>query len=103
MYDENGGIYCVSSDPSGKSGTEMRAMVYDGFEEARSTLKYRCPARFYGFDCPELKNCGSSDYGRVVRVNINKNRRLFTPLPRNSVKWLKSTINEQRSNVLTAA
>ena len=89
VYDENGGIYCVSSDPSGKSGTEMRAMVYDGFEEARSTLKYRCPARFYGFDCPELKNCGSSDYGRVVRVNINKNRRLFTPLPRNSVKWLK--------------
>jgi len=57
-------------------------MDFCGFEKDRMTLKYRCPAAAYGFDCPKRKTCGASEYGRVVRVSMEQDRRLFMPIPR---------------------
>jgi len=68
-------------------------MAFYGFEAARNTLKYRCPAAVYGFKCKGREKCSvlgnvnSQGYGRVVRINITKeNRRIFTPIPHGS-RW----------------
>ena len=65
-------------------------MAYCGFEADRGTLKYRCPAAAYGLQCAGRNICAprKSDYGRIVRVPIELDRRLFLPpLPRSSYAW----------------
>ncbi|MCY3813361.1 MAG: transposase [Gammaproteobacteria bacterium] len=73
---------------------EERPMAFQGFEADRGTLKYRCPAAAYGFDCAGRERCladaGSKagDYGRVVRVDLaGADRRMFTPTPWGSPSW----------------
>jgi hypothetical protein len=84
VYDEDGTIFCVCP-----KSFEQREMAYSGFEKDRGTLKYRCPACAYGYECKGIRFCSSSvsDYGRVVRVPLSLNRRLFVPAPRSSYKW----------------
>ena len=84
IYDEDGKIFCVCP----KTG-ERREMANSGFEKDRDTLKYRCPACAYGFKCKGRDLCSSrsGNYGRVVRVSLDTNRRLFVPVPRSSYKW----------------
>ena len=48
-----------------------------GFEKERNTLKYRCPAAAFGF-------------GRIVRIPIDTDRRIFTPIARHIGKWKKA-------------
>ncbi len=86
IYDENGTIFCVCPKTC-----ERREMAYSGFEKDRDTLKYRCPACTYESECNGLQLCSSnaSNYGRVVRVPLDTNRRLFVPVPRSSYKWLR--------------
>jgi hypothetical protein len=62
----------------------MRAMGLVGFERDRMTVKYRCPAQHYGYECEGLDRC---PVGKAVRITLEKDRRLFTPLPRSSLKW----------------
>ena len=94
-YDEQGRVYCTCpSDQRGK--TETRELAFAGFEKARNTLKYRCPAAAYGLNCSGRKECeslapgGVGDFGRVVRVPLETNRRIFTPVARHTFKWKKS-------------
>ena len=74
-YDEMGKVYC--SCPSEKRGEdELRELAFVGFEKDRGTLKYRCPAAAFDFDCPGRNNCeelspvGVGDFGRVIRVSL---------------------------------
>jgi hypothetical protein len=80
VYDEAGTLYCydkVSEPPV------RRPMAYIGHEPSRGTLKYRCPAKHEGFDCPmsEICNAGKS-YGKTVRVKQEIDLRRFPPIPR---------------------
>ena len=62
-------------------------MAYMGYESDRRTLKYRCPAGAYGMTCLNRDSCGGGnygEYGRVIRIPIEKDRRMFTPIARSS-------------------
>jgi len=86
VYNARGDVMCVCP-----SSNEMRSMAYWGFEHDRRTLKYRCPASAYGLSCMGREGCASGGkYGRVVRVSIDENRRLFVPLPRSTYKWKRT-------------
>ncbi len=93
VYDERGGLWCEAVSKRDAKKTERRSMAYAGFEADRRTLKYRCPAAAYGFECPERSGCGNGggagagDYGRIVRVPLEIDRRIFVPVPRDSPKW----------------
>ena len=92
-YDESGRIYCHC--PTERRGqSEIREMVFVGFEKGRDTLKYRCPAAYYGFDCIGRTACegnaGVGVYGRSIRVPIKTDRRIFTPIARHTTKWKKA-------------
>jgi hypothetical protein len=79
VYDYRGTVSCVCP----KSGTQ-REMAYGGFERDRMTLKYRCPAQHYGYQCA---GAGSCELGKAVRIPLDEDRRVFTPLARSSLKW----------------
>ncbi len=65
-----------------------RATAFEGFERDRETLKYRCTAAAYEFDCAGraachgMGGCKAVAYGRVVRNPLREtDRRNFTPTP----------------------
>jgi hypothetical protein len=86
VYDERGRVHCVCP-VEGK----VREMAFAGFEKDRDTLKYRCPAAAYGCDCAGRKECEAladvGDWGRTLRVPLDLDRRIFTPLARSSYAW----------------
>ncbi|MFH0980796.1 MAG: transposase [Planctomycetota bacterium] len=88
VYTERGDLRCVCPI----SGAE-NAMAFWGFEADRLTLKYRCPAAVRDFRCPGRAACEQGarasvgNYGRVVRVPLDTDRRIFTPIPRESPQW----------------
>jgi len=59
-------------------------MAFGGFEAARGTLKYRCPARHYGLACRGQQRCAVRG---AVRIKLEDDRRVFTPVARSSYKW----------------
>ena len=69
---------------------EQREIAFCGFEKDRRTSKYLCPAALYDLECEGYRQCHQQhcgqvfDYGRVVRVQLDKNRRIFTPAPRHT-------------------
>lgn len=81
VYDYRGTVSCVCP----KSGTQ-REMAYGGFERDRMTLKYRCPAQHYGYQCA---GAGCCELGKAVRIPLDEDRRVFTPLARSSLKWAR--------------
>jgi len=66
------------------------AMQFMGFEHDRGTLKFRCPAAAYGLSCHNREACQcvphvrDGQYGRVVRVPLDRDRRIFLPTHRHS-------------------
>jgi hypothetical protein len=92
-YDESGQIYCHCPTER-RDESEKRDMVFVGFEKGRNTLKYRCPAAYYGLDCIGRTACeensGVGVYGRSIRVPIKTDRRIFTPIARHTPKWQKA-------------
>jgi Transposase DDE domain len=85
VYDFRGTVYCQCPVTD-----ERREMAYMGFESDRQTLKYRCPAAAYGLECKGRSICGGGklgEFGRVIRIPIEKDRRVFTPLARSSYAW----------------
>jgi hypothetical protein len=87
VTDEEGSIFCVRQSMRDAHKVEMVPMAFYGFEPDRQTLKYRCPAAVYGYECAERKSCSWTDYGRVVRVPLDLDRRRFVPVPRSTYKW----------------
>jgi hypothetical protein len=85
VYDEEGTIYCydkVSEPPV------RHKMAYIGYEPERETLKYRCPAKHEGWECPmsDICNAGKS-YGKTARVPREIDLRRFPSLPRATKKF----------------
>lgn len=64
---------------------KLREMAYGGFEKKRGTLKYRCPAKHYGIGCKGIKACPVKG---SIRVPLAVDRRIFTPLPRLSYRFV---------------
>jgi hypothetical protein len=85
VYDEQGTVYCydkVSDIPI------RQKMAYIGFEPERKTLKYRCPAKHEGWECPMSKICNAGkSYGKTVRVSQEVDPRRFPALPRATKKF----------------
>lgn len=79
VYDFKGTVFCC--DPV--SGVQ-REMTYAGFEKDRGTLKYRCPALHYGVSCRGMCDCPVKS---CIRIKMEEDRRVFTPLARSSYKW----------------
>src|SRR5439155_12416794 len=80
VYDEAGTLYCydkVSEPPL------RHKMAYIGHEPERGTLKYRCPAKHEGWQCPMSSICNAGkSYGKTVRVKQEEDLRRFPPIPR---------------------
>ena len=68
-------------------------MYFMGYEQKRKALKFRCPAVAWGYECHNRDACqGSlqakqSAYGRVVRVPLERDYRLFGPIYPHSYKY----------------
>lgn len=79
VHDEAGTVYCYDkvSDPPVR-----HRMAYIGQEPSRGTLKYRCPAKHEGWDCPSLPRCTQGSYGKCVRVKREIDLRRFPAVPR---------------------
>ncbi len=89
VHTEKGTLHCICPATG-----EQRDMAFHGFEADRNTLKYRCPAAAYGFQCQGRKECSAfgqvnpGAYDRSIRINITKeDRRIFTPIPHGSPSW----------------
>jgi hypothetical protein len=85
VHDEKGTLFCYdrTSDP-----IVLHPMAYNGYEEERGTLKYRCPARHEGWSCPHDAVCNEGrEYGRTVRVKCEIDLRRFPPIPRATKKF----------------
>jgi hypothetical protein len=80
VYDQAGTVFCYDT----KSEPPVRhPMAYIGHEPERGTLKYRCPARHQGWECPSDAACnGDRDYGLTVRVKQEIDLRRFPSVPR---------------------
>jgi len=79
VYDYQGTVYCYDM----RLGYR-RPMAYGGFEADRGALKYRCPAQHYGCQCSWQSQCTIKG---AVRIKLDQDRRVFTPLARSSYKW----------------
>ena len=65
-------------------------MAFEGFEAERECLKYRCPAAAKGIVCTQRDLCNGArhtEHGRIVRVQLQTNHRIFTPQARDSKTW----------------
>ena len=85
VYDEEGKVYCYCP-----ATNERREMAYGGYEDERKSLKYRCPAASYGYKCKGKTSCGKSEYGRMIRIPLEINRRIFTPMARGTYSWQRA-------------
>jgi hypothetical protein len=83
-YDYKGTVYCYC--PASPKKVE-REMPYGGFEKDRGTLKYRCPAQHYGITCRGIKSCPVAS---GIRIKLEDDRRVFTPLARSSYAWKRA-------------
>jgi len=82
IYDYCGNVYCVNP----KTGERHELLNY-GFEKDRGCLKYRCKLAACGVKCNAEKICRAGKkgkYGRIVRIPLEKDRRIFTPIARSS-------------------
>ena len=61
-------------------------MPVGGFEKDRKTLKKLCPAKQYGVKC---KGCDRCPVKHGIRIELDTDRRIFTPIDRASYKWEK--------------
>ena len=85
VYDEAGTLHCYdrTSQPMVR-----HPMAYIGDEPSRKTIKYRCPARHGGWDCPNDAQCNAGKkYGKTVRVDRTIDLRRFPPIPRATKKF----------------
>lgn len=80
VYDEAGTVHCydlVSQPPV------RHQMAFIGHEAQRGTLKYRCPARHYGWPCPSDAVCNAGKaYGKTARIKQEYDLRRFPAIPR---------------------
>ena len=81
VYDYKGTICCYCPISGDK-----KDLAFGGFERKRESLKYLCPVKAYGITCPSYGKCTTS---KGIRIPLETNRRIFTPVARSSYKWKK--------------
>jgi hypothetical protein len=81
VYNYQGTVFCHCPTQKDK----VREMAFGGFEKDRATLKYRCPAKHYGYECKGMKDCPVKS---AVRIPLDIDRRIFTPVARSNYKWV---------------
>lgn len=83
FYTPVGEVCCKTNPFAQKEEEQYTKMKFYGFEKDRNTLKFRCPAACAGIECKNKEACRGlikdKRYGRVVRVKLETDRRLFTP------------------------
>jgi hypothetical protein len=84
VYNFKGNIFCHCP-----STNERRDMAFCGFEKDRNTLKYKCLKAAYGISCKGHEECLKGNNSRIVRIPLEKDRRVFVPIARSSYKWQK--------------
>jgi hypothetical protein len=85
VYDESGTVYCYDRT---QAAIVRHQMSYIGYEPARETIKYRCPAMHEGWECPMSKICNAGKtYGLTVRVPREIDLRRFPALPQATKKF----------------
>ncbi len=90
VYSEKGEVYCHCP-----ASGERRELAFSGFEKQRGCLKFRCPAAAYDLECAGRQACSEAagiepgPWGRIVRIPLERDRRIFTPLARSSYAWKK--------------
>jgi len=85
VYDEAGTVYCYDRV---SSPMVRHPMSYIGYEPQRETIKYRCPAKHGGWECPMSSICNAGkEYGLTVRVPRSIDLRRFPALPRATKKF----------------
>ena len=92
FYTEQGEVVCRCRDGQPRERAHYAARAYQGFEADRGTLKYRCPAKAHGLACTQQDLCHQGQqpaHGRIVRVPLDTDRRIFTPLARASKAWTR--------------
>lgn len=82
VYDYRGTVYCQCP-----KSNERYEMAYCGFEKDRKTLKYKCPSAAYGMKCKGYAQCSEGTKGKLVRIPLEIDRRVFVPIARSSYKW----------------
>lgn len=90
FYTGQGDMLCRCRDEAPKEQDNYEPMAFEGFEADRMTLKYRCPAKARGVACSQQDLCNGGchpAHGRIVRVPLENDRRIFTPLARDSKSW----------------
>jgi len=101
-YGPTGEVWCKIDPFAASDADKYVPMQYMGFEEKRESLKFRCPAVAFGVECKNSEACKGSwrakrgDYGRVVRVPLDTDRRLFFPAWRHS-RTFKSAYKKRSS------
>lgn len=81
VYNYKGNVYCYC-----EKTLEMREMCVGGFEKDRRTLKKLCPAKQYRICCQSMETCKVK---QGIRISLDTDRRIFTPIDRASYKWEK--------------
>lgn len=80
VHDEAGTVFCydmVSNPPV------RHTMSCIGYEKDREAIKYRCPARHEGWQCPSDERCNTGKaQGLSARVPCTLDLRRFPPIPR---------------------
>lgn len=92
FYTEQGEVLCRCQDGEANERANYASMACEGFEHDRGTLKYRCPAAAHGIACTQRGLCNEGQqpaHGRIVRVPLDTDRRVFTPLARDSKAWTR--------------
>ena len=85
VYDEAGTLHCYDRT---SLPIVRHPMAYIGYEPKRHSIKYRCPARHEGWNCPHDAVCNAGkSYGKTVRVDQHLDLRRFPPIPRATKKF----------------
>ncbi len=102
-YDGTGRVACKIDPLEASDDKAFAWMHFTGFEKDRDTLKFRCPAAAHEIECKNRDACRckpavrEGKYGRVVRVPLHRDRRLFMPAHRHSRTFRKAY--KKRSSV----
>ena len=92
FHTEHGHVLCRYRDDQENEIDHYTPMVFEGFEADRECLKYRCPAVARGIECTQRDLCNGgrhTEHGRIVRVPLATDRRIFTPQARDSKTWAR--------------
>lgn len=79
--------YCIWNEP----------MTFWGYDKKRKILKYRCPYSTGKGGCTWLEKCSRSNYGRVLKIKIERDYRRFCQVPRHTKRWRE--LYNQRTSV----